>query len=170
VGLEQGPLSLVSTIEELFGRNSSGSSLESREYGRRDPLRWPRNTLYRQNIINFTDKRQSFGWHSSLADWSHRVICYLLSPGPDKGAMKTKKDREGYAVIVKYLVRVHLLLAVQAMAVGPSRESPLLWSTVPGIEAIEVQHWRGQWVRRTETLGHNWLLQWPSWIGPVITQ
>jgi hypothetical protein len=33
VGLERGPLSLVSTIE-LLGRKSSGSGLESREYGR----------------------------------------------------------------------------------------------------------------------------------------
>jgi hypothetical protein len=39
VGLERGPLSLVSTTEELFGRNSSGSGLESREYGRRDSSR-----------------------------------------------------------------------------------------------------------------------------------
>jgi hypothetical protein len=38
VGLERGPLSLVSTIEELLGRKNSGSGLESREYGRRDPL------------------------------------------------------------------------------------------------------------------------------------
>jgi hypothetical protein len=39
VGLERGPLSLASTIEELFGRNSSGYGFESREYGRRDPSR-----------------------------------------------------------------------------------------------------------------------------------
>jgi hypothetical protein len=39
VGLEQGPLSLVSKIEELLGRNCSGSGLENREYGRGDPLR-----------------------------------------------------------------------------------------------------------------------------------
>jgi hypothetical protein len=39
VGLERSPLSLVSTIEELLGRKSSGSGLESREYGRRDPSR-----------------------------------------------------------------------------------------------------------------------------------
>jgi hypothetical protein len=31
--------SVVSTIEELLGRNSSGSGLESREYGRRDSSR-----------------------------------------------------------------------------------------------------------------------------------
>jgi hypothetical protein len=37
VGLERGPLSLVSTIEELLGRKSRGSGLEIREYGRRDP-------------------------------------------------------------------------------------------------------------------------------------
>jgi hypothetical protein len=35
VGLERGPLSLVSATEELLGRNSSGSGLESREYGDR---------------------------------------------------------------------------------------------------------------------------------------
>jgi hypothetical protein len=33
VGLERGPLSLVSTTEELLGRKSSGSGLEIREYG-----------------------------------------------------------------------------------------------------------------------------------------
>jgi hypothetical protein len=33
----RGPLSLVSTIEELLGRKGSGSGLENREYGRRDP-------------------------------------------------------------------------------------------------------------------------------------
>jgi hypothetical protein len=37
--LEQGPLSLVSTTEEALGRKSSGSVLESRVYGRRDPSR-----------------------------------------------------------------------------------------------------------------------------------
>jgi hypothetical protein len=39
VGLERGPLSLVSTIEELLERKSSGSGLEIREYDRRDPPR-----------------------------------------------------------------------------------------------------------------------------------
>jgi hypothetical protein len=48
VGLERGTLSLVSTIEELLGRNSSGSGLENREYGHGDPLRWPRYILYPQ--------------------------------------------------------------------------------------------------------------------------
>jgi hypothetical protein len=46
VGLERGPFSLVSTIEELLERKSNGSGLESREYGCRDPSRCPRGTLY----------------------------------------------------------------------------------------------------------------------------
>jgi hypothetical protein len=50
VGLERGPLSLVSTIEELLERKSSGSCLLSREYCRRDPSRWPRSTLYPQKL------------------------------------------------------------------------------------------------------------------------
>jgi aryl-phospho-beta-D-glucosidase BglC (GH1 family) len=36
VGLELGPFSLVTTIEELFERKSNGSGLETREYGLRD--------------------------------------------------------------------------------------------------------------------------------------
>jgi hypothetical protein len=50
VGLERGPLSLVITIEELLERKSSGSGLEIREYGRRDPSLWPRGTLYPQKL------------------------------------------------------------------------------------------------------------------------
>jgi hypothetical protein len=39
VGPERGPLSLVSTIEELLERKSSGSGPENLQYGRRDPSR-----------------------------------------------------------------------------------------------------------------------------------
>jgi hypothetical protein len=39
VSLERGLLSLVSTAEELLERKGSGSGLENREYGRRDPSR-----------------------------------------------------------------------------------------------------------------------------------
>jgi hypothetical protein len=50
VGLEGSSLSLVSTIEELLGRNSSGSGLENWEHGCRDPSHWPRDTLYPQKL------------------------------------------------------------------------------------------------------------------------
>jgi hypothetical protein len=50
VGLEWGPLTLVSTIEYLLGRHSSSFGLEIREYGCRDPLYWPHYTLYLQKL------------------------------------------------------------------------------------------------------------------------
>jgi hypothetical protein len=50
VGLERGPLSLMSITADVLGRNSSDSGLENREYGRGDPLRWPRDTLYPQKL------------------------------------------------------------------------------------------------------------------------
>jgi hypothetical protein len=49
-GLERGPLSLVSTIEELLGRNSSGFGPENREYYRRDPSRQPRDIVCPQKL------------------------------------------------------------------------------------------------------------------------
>jgi hypothetical protein len=51
VGLELGPISLVSKIEELLERETSGSGLEIRDYGLRDPSRWLRGTLYPQNLV-----------------------------------------------------------------------------------------------------------------------
>jgi hypothetical protein len=69
VGLERGPLNLVGTTEELLDRKCSGSCLENRDYGRRDPSHWPRGTLYPQNVGNhFADRRRSLGRYSSMAD------------------------------------------------------------------------------------------------------
>jgi hypothetical protein len=50
VSLERGPLSPVSTTEELLGRKGSGSGLERREYGLGDPSRWPRCNIYPQRL------------------------------------------------------------------------------------------------------------------------
>jgi hypothetical protein len=46
-GLERGPLSFVSTIEELLGRESSGSGLDGQEYGCRDQSWRPRAAIHR---------------------------------------------------------------------------------------------------------------------------
>jgi hypothetical protein len=56
MGLERGPLSLVTTTEELLDKKSSGSCLENREYGRRDPSRWPRDTLYPQKLATTSSR------------------------------------------------------------------------------------------------------------------
>jgi hypothetical protein len=71
VGLERGPLSLVSTTEDLLERKSSGSGLESREYGRRDSSRWPHVTLYQQKLS--LTSPTSNGRYSSLVDSGHGV-------------------------------------------------------------------------------------------------
>jgi hypothetical protein len=53
VGLERGPLSLVSTNEVV---------LENLNYGRRDPRYWLRDTPLSVKFgTNFTDKRRPFG-------------------------------------------------------------------------------------------------------------
>jgi hypothetical protein len=51
VGLERGPLSLVSTIEELLERKNKDSGPEKGEYGRGDQLRGPRDTLYQLKLV-----------------------------------------------------------------------------------------------------------------------
>jgi hypothetical protein len=74
VGLERGPLSLGSTTEKLFGKKSSGSGLEGREYGRSDPSRWPRGTLSPQKLtlISLTSGGRSVGivhWRTQATEF-----------------------------------------------------------------------------------------------------
>jgi hypothetical protein len=64
------PLQFVLFYSEWKAR----SGLESREYGRRDPSRWPRGTLYAQKLaLTSLDKQQSLGPYSSLTDSDNGV-------------------------------------------------------------------------------------------------
>jgi hypothetical protein len=80
VGMERCPLSLVSTIEELLERKSSGFGLEIREYGRRDLLRWPHGTLYPQTLAltSLTSGSRSVGIvrsRTQATEFSFLVFC-----------------------------------------------------------------------------------------------
>jgi hypothetical protein len=78
VGLERVALSLVSTIEERFGRNSSGSGLENREYGRGDPSRQPPYTLYPQKLALTSPINGGRSVGIVRSQWSLLFIVYLF--------------------------------------------------------------------------------------------
>jgi hypothetical protein len=50
MSLDRGPLSLVSKIEKLLERKSSGSGLESENTAVGDPSHWPHCTLYPEKL------------------------------------------------------------------------------------------------------------------------
>jgi hypothetical protein len=80
MGLERGPLSIMSTIEELLERKISGSGLESREYGHSGRVKlttW--HPLFAKVGTNFSDKRRSLGQYSSFADSGHRFFFLQLA-------------------------------------------------------------------------------------------
>jgi hypothetical protein len=74
VGLDQGPLSLVSAIGELLGRKNSGFVIEIREYSHRDVTLTAWNHLSAKLGTNFADKRRLFGRYSSFANSGHGVF------------------------------------------------------------------------------------------------
>jgi hypothetical protein len=86
VGLERGLLSLVNTIEELFGTKSSGFGLETREYGRRDTSRCPGDTLCPQKLVLTSPRRgdRSVGvvrWRTQATEFSYSFsLCFGTKP------------------------------------------------------------------------------------------
>jgi hypothetical protein len=97
VGLERGTLSLVSTIEELLGRKSRCSSLENREYGRRDPSRWPRGTLYPRKLALTSPRSggRSVGIvrsRTQATEFSFLILVYNVWQEVKQSLFKTQSD------------------------------------------------------------------------------
>jgi hypothetical protein len=88
VGLEQGTLSLVTTIEDLLGRKSRGTGLESREYGRKDPNRLSRDTHYPQRLAltSPTSGGHSVGIGHSRTE-ARELFFSLRQCGPTRGPL-----------------------------------------------------------------------------------
>jgi hypothetical protein len=65
--------------EELLERKSSGYGLEDQEYGRGDPPRWPRDSLYPQKLAltSLTSGGRLVGIVRSRTK-AKELICYLL--------------------------------------------------------------------------------------------
>jgi hypothetical protein len=80
VGLKRGPLSLVSTTEELLRRKSSSSGPENWEYVRGDPSCWQHGTLHQQTLAltSLTSGGRSVSIGRSRTQARESVCC--LSP------------------------------------------------------------------------------------------
>jgi hypothetical protein len=87
--MERGPLSLASTIEELFERKSNRSGLE----GRRDPSRWPLGIFYKQKLTltSSLSGGRSVGIVRSRTQATDFLFFFFLRPKPKRMKSKNKE-------------------------------------------------------------------------------
>jgi hypothetical protein len=119
VGLERGPLSLMSTIEELLGRKSSSFGLEKpriRSWG--SVLLTTQHPSSAEVGTNFADKRQSLGWYCSLMDKCHRV-CFVLLCTTGRSYCLCHKAWWNRTGVVRVISLDALSIDVSAIADGP---------------------------------------------------
>jgi hypothetical protein len=104
VGLERGPVSLVSKIEELLGRKSSGFSLEIREYNSRDPAKIGTNFAWSVEFSRELRSRSLFLFVCNIYMCVCVCVCTL-----GKFAFSPKSMHE-FVVTMFLLLRCHYLL------------------------------------------------------------
>jgi hypothetical protein len=102
MGLDRGPLSRVSTSEEILGRNSRGSGLETRQYGRRDTSHWRRGTLYPNKKLALTSPT------SGGLSWTQATE-FSFNLGNETAAARPNTIQQGFSkvVIPGYLIGTH---------------------------------------------------------------
>jgi hypothetical protein len=110
VGLERGPLSLVSTTDEILERKSSGSSLDNREYGCRNPSRWPRGILYPKKlarisptsgghsvgIVRSRTKDMEFSFSACVCVWGGACTCKIHPNTPTSSTFASRSEGSFY--------------------------------------------------------------------------
>jgi hypothetical protein len=107
----------VSTIEELLERKSSGSGLESRNYGGRDPSCWPCGTLYPQKfaLTSLTSGGRSVGIVRSRTQATVfslvLVILIFLLDFPQIFYMLSSSPLVLHALPILYIINSNILFA-----------------------------------------------------------
>jgi hypothetical protein len=116
VGQEPGPLSLVSTIEELLERKSSGSGLEIRECGCVDPLRWPRNTLYPQKLVLTSPTNDGRSVGIVLFQTQATEFIFAFAPTADTFLLPKASHYVSYPFCWAYLLQFSFYLALAVIS------------------------------------------------------
>jgi hypothetical protein len=133
VGLERGSLRLVSTIEELLERNSSGSGLESLKYGRnahhvspfiRKKLALPLPTIGGRSVGEVRSQTQATEFLSmrsdvllnSLTVWSFERHGYLYNRCPVFSGVRWRRyatrSRVRFPMTSLFFFSIYLILPV----------------------------------------------------------
>jgi hypothetical protein len=121
-GLEQGTLSLMSTIEELLEKKNSGFSLENREYGCRDPSRWLHNNPLSTKVgTNSIDKRWLLGQYSLLVNSGQGVCLFVICK------LKCIEELKHFVVEVYLNLTCNLLLSCRYRFVLICKQRFSLW-------------------------------------------
>jgi hypothetical protein len=102
VVLERGPLSLVSTTEEPLQRKSSGSGLKNRHYGRRNPPRWPRDTLCLQKLAAAYELIEILNY----CVWKSKCLCILFCFAVTESSFREANIFYGWSVRCPFFIKI----------------------------------------------------------------